>query len=63
MHGQTIDSMTASKYKMLLIEYIDMFEVPRKPVARVVDHRIDLTLTKVGSDWVLVHMGSSFSNL
>ena len=42
MHGQTIDSVMASKWKALLSEYADVFEAPGKPVARAVDHRIDL---------------------
>ena len=42
MHGQTIDSVTASKWKALLKEYNDMFEAPGKPIARAVDHRIVL---------------------
>ena len=42
MHGQTIDSVMASQWKALLSEYADVFEAPGKPVARAVDHRIDL---------------------
>ena len=42
MHGQTFDSVMASKWKALLSEYADVFEAPGKPVARAVDHRIDL---------------------
>ena len=42
MHSQTIDFVTASKQKGLLTEYADVFEAPRKPAARAVDHRIEL---------------------
>ena len=42
MHGQIIDSMIASKWKTRLTEYPDKFKAPGKPVARAVDHRIDL---------------------
>ena len=42
MHGQTFDSVMASKWKALLSEYTDVFEAPGKPIARAVDHRIDL---------------------
>ena len=32
----------ASKWKALLSKYANVFEAPGKPVARAVDHRIDL---------------------
>ena len=47
VNSQTIDSRIASKQNTLLTEYADVFEAPGKPVARAVDHRVDLIDTMV----------------
>ena len=42
VQGLSIDSVIVSKWRLLLTEHFDVFEVPDKPVARAVDHRINL---------------------